>query len=218
MRNRTIAVVWRGTDNIGGWIKDFTFVQTQFPPAPAGVECHEGFLTLATNLQPDVERLVAKAQGWCRSCPLLFTGHSLGASLATLSALLYNSKSGGNPSAQILNFGSPRIFNVAGATWLSGGVLDSLNITSHVRVTSMHDPVPHLPPQNSIVYHYRHSPNEVWETSNDPLKFKQCVGGEDPSCADSMSPIDFDVVDHARYMGLNLLDGVPHGCLFFDGL
>jgi hypothetical protein len=48
--------------------------------------------------------------------------------------------------------------------------------------------------------------------------FRQCQGGEDPSCADSVPVYDLNVLDHAHYMGQNVLDGVPHGCLYSDEL
>ncbi len=135
--------------------------------------------------------------------------------MSTLSAVDFALSSNGAFPAQIVNFGSPRIFNPVGASWLAS-VLPSLNIT-HVRVTSTSDPVPHLPPEN-FIEHYQHSATEFWEKSNSPLVFRQCVGGEDPSCADSVHPRDLDVIDHAHYMGLDILDGVPHGCLYTDEL
>ncbi len=189
----------------------------QFPGAPDGIRCHSGFLRQVSSFQSAAMALYARAQYDCGgSCPVIFTGHSLGAAMATLSAVDFAiNKNGEGVAVQILNFGSPRIFNPAGAQWLATE-LSSFNV-AHTRVTSTKDPVPHLPPQD-FIEHYQHSATEFWELSNSPLVFRQCTGGEDPTCADSVSPWSLNVVDHARYMGLDILDGVPHGCLYTDEL
>lgn len=46
--------------------------------------------------------------------------------------------------------------------------------------------------------------------------YKNCNAsdGEDPNCADAIKI--FEVVDHGTYMGVNLLQGVPHRCLWLD--
>jgi hypothetical protein len=213
LRGQYVVVAWRGTDNIRGFIQDADFTQTQFPGAPDGVRAHSGFLKLVTTFQPKAMALYEQAQASCGGdCPVLFTGHSLGAAMSTMSAVDFAVRYKGF-TTQILNFGSPRIFNPAGATWVSSE-FPGLNIT-HVRVTSTKDPVPHLPPEHFLET-YQHSGTEFWESSNSPLVFQRCVGGEDPTCADSVHAWDLDVVDHARYMGLDILDGVPHGCLYTD--
>ncbi len=84
-------------------------------------------------------------------------------------------------------------------------------------MTSTKDPIPHLPPRD-FIEHYTHSATEIYETSNTPLIFRNCVGGEDPNCADSVRAFQMNILDHAHYMGLNILDGVPHGCLYSDEL
>ena len=215
LRSQYVVVAWRGTDNIAGFIQDADFTQSPFPGAPnSNIQCHSGFLRQVSAFQPQAMALYARAQRDCGGdCPVLFTGHSLGAAMATMSALDFalNRNNGGSASTQILNFGSPRVFNPAGAKWLAS-VMPSLNMT-HVRVTSTSDPVPHLPPQN-FIENYQHSGTEYWERSNSPLVFQSCVGGEDPNCADSVHVWDLNVVDHAHYMGLDILDGVPHGCLY----
>ncbi len=215
LRGTYVAVVWRGTDNIAGFIRDADFTQTQFPNAPAGVRCHTGFLELVSLLQPNVMKLYNQAQRQCGgNCHVLFTGHSLGAAMSTMSAVMFGMETGGHVDSHVLNFGSPRIFNPAGAAWLVAS-LPGLNVSTHLRVTSMHDPVPHLPPQD-FLEHYAHSATEMWEVSNSPLAFKQCSGGEDPSCSDSVEAWQMDVADHARYLGHDIFDGIAHGCLFSD--
>lgn len=215
-QNRIVVSI-RGTDNLAGWIKDAEFTQTAYPGAPNGVKVHEGFFNISQHLRPQILALFNKAQARCGgSCHVLVTGHSLGASLATLATLALAQDIDKDVSVQILNFGSPRVFNPAGAAWFATNH-SLLGIESIVRVTSMHDPVPHLPPHD-FIEHYMHVPQEVWEISNSPLKFVQCspTNGEDPTCSDSVSAWKMDILDHARYMGYNALDGIPHGCLYTD--
>lgn len=217
--SKQIVVSWRGTDDISGFIQDGKFLQTNLPEAAAGVEVHEGFLEICNSLRSSVSSLFLSARSQCPSCPVLFTGHSLGASLCTLGTVLLANDVGSKAlfPAQILNFGSPRLFNPFGAKWFQSN-LASLGLVSHIRITSMNDPVPHLPPQNVLGIHYQHGPQEMWQTSQSPLQFKVCAAdnGEDPTCSDSVPWYKLNVLDHAQYVGFNALDGVPHGCLYTD--
>lgn len=81
---------------------------------------------------------------------IVFTGHSLGAAVSSLGAA-YARKSG--LEVDIINYGSPRVGNVAFAKFVSGqpGV--------EWRVTHLDDPVPRLPP---IVFGYAHTTPEYW--------------------------------------------------------
>jgi hypothetical protein len=213
----TVVIVYRGTDNLAGWIRDAEFTQTQLPfGAPDGARVHKGFFDIVSGDHGAILALYAKGMAQCGpQCGVVLTGHSLGASLATLEALfLANDAQISN--LRIVNFGSPRLFNPAGATWVFGNE-SALGFASVLRITSMHDPVPHLPPHN-FIEKYQHLPVELWETSNNPLQFQACseTNGEDPNCADSVPAYKWNVLNHALYMGQDALDGVVHGCLYTD--
>jgi predicted lipase len=84
---KTISVVWRGTDNIGGWIKDFTFLQVAYPGV-AGAFVHKGFYDVYLSNQPQVKGILQQALQSCPKCTeIVVSGHSLGGALSTLSAL-----------------------------------------------------------------------------------------------------------------------------------
>jgi len=206
-----VVVVYRGTDNLAGWISDAEFAQTQLPLAPSGAKVHKGFFEIVSKDAPSILILVKQALALCGpQCPVITTGHSLGASLSTLLAyFLRNNVT--NAAVSVINFGSPRLFNPAAAEWLGRNI-------SLIRVTSSRDPVPHLPPEN-FIEHYQHLVREYWQTDNGPPPTIQAcspTNGEDPACADSVPAWKLDILDHARYMGENALNGIPHGCLYTD--
>ena len=213
----TIVIVYRGTDNLAGWIRDAEFTQTQLAfGAPDGARVHKGFYDIVSGDHGDILTLYNQALAKCGpQCGVVLTGHSLGASLATLEAL-FLAKDADISNLRIVNFGSPRLFNPAASAWVLSNE-SALGIASVLRITSTKDPVPHLPPHN-FIEEYQHLPSELWETSNSPLEFKSCSesNGEDPTCADSVPAYRLNVLDHAFYMGQDALDGVIHGCLYTD--
>lgn len=86
---------------------------------------HSGFRILFNRIWPLIEPVIADIPG-----PLIFTGHSLGAALATMAAV--------RRSPDFLyTFGSPRVGNTA--------FRDQLGHPRHFRVTNHHDIVTLLP-------------------------------------------------------------------------
>jgi len=203
--NQTITVVFRGTDNLPGWITDAKFTQAPYY-LNSDVLVHEGFQNDYQTLSSQVIALVAEALQMCGAvCQIYVTGHSLGAGLAMLGAMDLTMQ---GYKVILYNFGSPRVGNQAFEEW----ALSKLYVNPW-RMTWNRDPVPHLPPQNFLdIYYYHHLPTEVWWNGS---TFVQCNGsGEDPNCSDSI--IVYDPLDHADYMNVNTLDGIPYGCLYTD--
>ncbi len=88
------VLAFRGSDDLRAWITNL-----DIRPAPwrGGGNAHRGFAEALDRVWPEAEASVAQA-----GTPLLFTGHSLGAALATLAASLV-------PKAVLITFGSPRV-------------------------------------------------------------------------------------------------------------
>jgi hypothetical protein len=88
------VLVFRGSDDLAAWATNLDAL-----PAPwrGGGNTHRGFAEALDAVWPEVEAALARTAG-----PLLFTGHSLGAALATLAASL-------RPEAVLYTFGSPRV-------------------------------------------------------------------------------------------------------------
>eukprot|EP01088_Endostelium_zonatum_P017395 TRINITY_DN5115_c0_g1_i1.p1 TRINITY_DN5115_c0_g1~~TRINITY_DN5115_c0_g1_i1.p1 ORF type:complete len:297 (+),score=22.92 TRINITY_DN5115_c0_g1_i1:148-1038(+) len=203
--NKSITVVFRGTDNLPGWITDAKFEQT---PCwlNSKVMIHKGFQEDYRSMSGPIDQLVSKAFSLCgRSCKLYVTGHSLGAALATIGAVDLTARLHYNVT--LYTFGSPRVGNVAFENW----AFNQLPL-GYWRMTWYRDPVPHLPPESFFSYTYHHLPREVWYNGHN---YVMCNGsGEDPHCSDSI--MLYNVLDHALYMNIDILDGVIHGCLYTD--
>ncbi len=78
---RRVALVYKGTGSVAGWVRNFEFEPSPvwFAPSGMGVEAHGGFLRSFTSSLPAAVRLVSSALASCGGdCRLLVTGHSLG--------------------------------------------------------------------------------------------------------------------------------------------
>jgi len=152
---------------------------------------------------------------------IVFTGHSLGAAFATLAAVDMILGGWAPASESILyNYGSPRVGNLA----FANKVVELLPNTLW-RVVHNKDLVPHVPlceskftttnicenGENSVNYNQTgkiiwyawHVWQNVWYNQNF-TNMTYCVGGEDPKCADSVPPQDWDISDHLDYLGVHV--------------
>lgn len=126
-----------------------------------------------------------------------FTGHSLGAALATLASLdVIESNLFAPDEVLVIHFGGPRVGNAAFSNYYNRIVKHS------IRTTHGADTVVHLPPR---LFGYEHNLREVWESKTRQYKVCSESNGEDPSCANSQLPLG--VGDHLVYMGHRKADG-----------
>jgi hypothetical protein len=88
------VLAFRGSDDVAAWA---TNLNARPAPWRGGGKVHRGFAEALDAVWPEVEAALART-----AAPLLFTGHSLGAALATLAASL-------RPEAALYTFGSPRV-------------------------------------------------------------------------------------------------------------
>lgn len=103
------------------------------------VEVHEGFMEALDSVWFRIEKELDALR-----CPVFFTGHSLGAALATLAAARRLPQ---NPPKAVYTFGSPRVGNSAFVVSLSG-----IASTIH-RVVDDEDIVATLPPAGPCFDH-----------------------------------------------------------------
>ncbi|KAK9017660.1 hypothetical protein V6N11_000668 [Hibiscus sabdariffa] len=168
---RDVLVAWRGTSAIKEWLNDFNFIIQRnasdiFPTAKQhDANVHRGFHDLYTGTRPDsprtktsareqvldaVKELVNKYED--EELSITVTGFSLGAALATLTAMDivangYNKPTAGrHPDKSFMvtaiTFGGPRVGNIGLAN-----LFDSLRDHLHLlRVKNNSDSVPTLPP------------------------------------------------------------------------
>jgi len=148
----------------------------------------------------------------------IFTGHSLGAAFATLTAydsIISNITT--KDQSIIYNFGSPRVGNYIFAQAVQGAVKEIY------RVTHWRDPVPHVPPcitdksglcvknktksmdtEGSIIWPAYHLSQEVFYNEAS-TNYTLCnTDGEDPNCIDQFKTIDWKIPNHLHYMNVHM--------------
>ncbi|GMR32075.1 hypothetical protein PMAYCL1PPCAC_02270, partial [Pristionchus mayeri] len=138
---------------------------------------------------------------------LLFTGHSLGGAMATLSAMkTHVKKLRPNYQISLITYGEPRVGNRVFAHNAQAALADSW------RVVHRADMVPHLPPckdkgKGCDPMDFRrpyHHGIEIWyrDGMGDTSSFTACTDSLDsPQCSNSLSP-KYNWEDHRWYYGV----------------
>jgi len=216
---KRVVVAYRGSKNFENTVQDAEFWMTRF--GPSGVKVDHGFLSAYMSVRNETLVAVKAALNTCSSSsdsnkPLssdcrsvLFTGHSLGAAMATIGAAEVAAKDDSifaNVEVNLFTFGSPRVGNKEFVAWATSNLIHSgttrkkdvgrvNNSTvaalagsgSLRRMRREKDIVPSIPPRS---IGYRHMPTEVWNRHNDSdnssnNSYVLCNGsGEDPNCGD----------------------------------
>lgn len=193
---KTIVVAFRGTqpDSLENWISDFDIVHTKPYPNVPNAFVHSGFLDAYDVVKPFVRNAVFDLVNSTKATRVVFTGHSLGAAIATLCAADIA------PSLKLpyalYNFGSPRVGNLVFANYFQKVV------PTIYRVTNKADIVPHLPDK---LMDFHHVAQEVWWNTN--THYDICdMSGEDPKCANSK--LIWSIPDHLHYLDIELNSGL----------
>jgi triacylglycerol lipase len=132
LRGRGFAILaFRGTLGADDWLSDL-----DCPPVPweGEGEVHRGFKRQLDPVWPEVRAALDALD-----VPAFYTGHSLGAALATLAAAR-RLREGGAPPAALYTFGSPRVGTAELARVFPAAFL-------HCRVVNDRDVVATLPPR-----------------------------------------------------------------------
>jgi hypothetical protein len=120
---------------------------------------------------------------------IIVTGHSLGAALATLTAV--DLQNAGLSPIRLFNFGSPRVGDTDFSNYVSSTLKD------HSRVTHHKDMVPHSPMHER----FTHIDGEWYEPDDSTtVTLDKCTGAEDPDCSYQWSLTSID--DHLWYMNV----------------
>ncbi|KAI8322543.1 alpha/beta-hydrolase [Martensiomyces pterosporus] len=190
---KEIIVAYRGSITIGDWIHDFTFAQLPSPLSVPGSLMHTGFLVAYGAAKDDVKATVSKLLQQYPDYKLVITGHSLGGAEAAVAATDFAAN---NPSwksrMMLVTFGQPRVGNIIHSNWLAKQNFPIF------RVVNEGDLVPHA---SFTWMNYYHEPQEVWYDLNGKTHFCGSTG-ENPSCSDSLLPIQWSVLQHNEYPGL----------------
>lgn len=196
-----ICIVFRGSVSEANWIADLKFGFANYPKCQ-GCQVHEGFYETEQSIVDSTTKEVARLLQLFPDYVVVVTGHSLGASIATLTAIdLIESSVVSSSNMQLFTYGSPRIGNPTLATWISNKIIHSN------RVTHCKDPVPHYPPGVKDCFlgllcgTYQHITNEWYEDCNGG-SLRSCSGAEDPTCAGQYNTLQTlsAFADHHTYL------------------
>ena len=196
-----IVVSFRGTDpaDIQNWALNLDAIQEKPYKDMPTVAVHSGFYKAYQVLKGGVMVSVNTLAGEVGAGKgLLLTGHSLGASMASLLALDLV-REYGFKNVTVMHFGSPR----------TGNYNFHFAMTQHVknvwRVTHADDLVAHVPTEFMGYYHISNEiyfPAKIFDG-----KYVVCNhSGEDPSCSNSCSDkmACVSIEDHLHYLGVPL--------------
>lgn len=194
--DKTIYAVFRGTHSVVNFLDDLNFVTTAYPYC-TGCLVHFGFYSAQQAVVSDVIEEISSLVMRFPDYRVVITGHSLGAAVATLTAVEVVQKNLGILPV-LLNFGSPRIGNKEFAIY----VTELLPPSNRYRVTHMRDAVPHVPTESQGFLHMAGE----WYEDDQGLRVRSCRGFEDDSCNDQWYV--GTIADHLVYLG------VVMGCLW----
>ena len=189
--SQSITVSFRGSESISNWLSNLDAVLTDYPNCSA-CKVHKGFYAAEQEVFPEIKSEVDKLIQKYPDYQVLVTGHSLGAALATLTAL--DLSLSGIKNIRMFNYGSPRVGNTAYADFYATIVKDRNRVTHHK------DIVPHSPMHER----FTHISGEHYEPDN-TITLLDCSGNEDPLCSYQWSLTSIN--DHLYYLGLNMGEG-----------
>lgn len=138
VQDKVLHVVFRGTEGLDDVKIDLMEAQTHLFPGNKKIFVHKGFLEQFQSIFPELLETIDGAMDTVNT--VHFSGHSLGAALATLAAGVFSpiirSKRG---LIKCHTIGCPRLGNAGFVDWFSGLVDESY------RFLNFKDPVPLLP-------------------------------------------------------------------------
>ncbi|KAL5360744.1 Alpha/Beta hydrolase protein [Aspergillus floccosus] len=190
--NKLIVLSFRGSRSPANWIANLDFGFDDADELCADCKVHGGFWKAWHTVSSALKAEIQKARAAHPDYKLVFTGHSLGAAIATLGAAELRATD--NWAIDVYSYGAPRVGNLELAEHIT-------SVGTIFRATHTNDIVPRLPPE---LVGYRHPSPEYWITSANgvepttaDVKVLQGVGSRDGNAGES-SP---NASAHSWYFG-----------------
>ncbi|EIM80306.1 alpha/beta-hydrolase [Stereum hirsutum FP-91666 SS1] len=199
-KTQSIVVAHQGTDssNVLSIINDAEFLDvgintTLFPNAGSNVSVHDGFGKAQARTAQTILSTVQSGLSTYNVSKVLITGHSLGAAIATMDAVMLRMQLPTSVEMNTVVFGAPRGGNEAWAD-----LVDATLGGNFTYITHKDDPVPLVPPQ---FLGYVHPSGEVHivatdDASGNATQTISCPGRENENCSDGNSLLASSVSDH----------------------
>ena len=141
--NGILSITFRGTESMRDVLTDLNIIQVKMPikhMIEKDQPVHWGFYNQFKELKPDLDEIIEKYRDETNSLnkEIVFSGHSLGGALATISALNYGME---YPDTQVncVTFGSPRVGDEKFAKYFN------IIVKNSYRFVNDNDPIPCIP-------------------------------------------------------------------------
>ena len=145
---KTLHVVFRGTQEKYDVLVDLDILRSYLFPS-SNILVHSGFLSQFKSLESYITSEIIEGLGEIDT--LHFSGHSLGAAVATLAAAYYGEIYKAGMKIICHTIGSPRVGNKAFTEFFA------TNVEEEIRITNVKDPVPLIP----MSFLYMHVSNSI---------------------------------------------------------
>ncbi|KAL4892082.1 Alpha/Beta hydrolase protein [Aspergillus ambiguus] len=155
--HKLIVLSFRGSRSPANWIANLDFAFDDAKDLCADCKVHGGFWKAWNTVADTLRTQIQKARAAYPDYKLVFTGHSLGAAIATVGTTDLRTRE--KYSIDMYSYGSPRVGNAELAEYIT-------SLGSNYRVTHTDDIVPRLPPR---AVGYRHPSPEYWITSGNDV-------------------------------------------------
>jgi len=189
------VISFRGSVDPMNWVADFNAWPTRWPENATtwcpGCLVHTGFSEAYAELHDQIDAAIANFQ--CKTFDVV--GHSLGAALAQIQAIMLRGERGALVRRVYL-YGAPRAGNEHFVAAFEDLAMKQQVSPAAWRIIHYHDPVPRLVPKwlfnfmsREVYYNEQESSYKVCDAHN----------GEDPTCADSVLLVECINMDHVTY-------------------
>jgi hypothetical protein len=135
-----IVLGYRGTKNIENWLHniDISFTKANLPSPYQDANIHTGFNTMCNALYPASLAAFKNAIAKYPNYKVVFTGHSLGGALATLTAFKF-AQAGviSWNKVNLLSYGQPRVGNPKFAQFLNSKAMTSTRVTAYADLVAI---------------------------------------------------------------------------------
>ncbi|KAJ5372272.1 Lipase class 3 [Penicillium concentricum] len=193
-----IIIVFRGTGSDTNLQLDTNYTLAPFDTLPGCVGCavHGGYYLGWISVQDQVESLVQEQATHYPEYALTVTGHSLGASMAAITA---GQLSATHDQVRLYTFGEPRTGNLAYASYMNENFdVASPEATRLFRVTHADDGIPNLPPAEQG---YVHSGVEYWSVEPHSASSTFVCSGSEVQCCEAQGGQGVNDA-HVTYFGM----------------